>query len=97
MLSELFKEVIEQNKAEIIEAHKQAQAEPVVYKTFVHPKYNLKIAMQITADDVQMNTAMRMSDTHEAVFNSIANIHGDIIAAAKEASKEYALMWVNKL
>lgn len=97
MLSEIFKEVIEQNEAEIIEAHKQAQAEPVVCKTFTYAKYNLKIAMQIAADNVQINTAMRMSDTHEAVFNSIADVHGDIIAAAKEASKEYAFMWVNKL
>ena len=97
MLSKIFKEVIEQNEAEIIEAHKQALVEPIVCKTFTYAKYNLKIAMQIAADYVQMNTAMRMSDTHEAVFNSIADIHGDVIAAAKEASKEYALMWVNKL
>lgn len=97
MLSEIFKEVIEQNEVEIIEAHKQAQAEPVVCKTFTYTKYNLTIAMQIAVDNVQINTAMRMSDTHEAVFNSIADVNGDIIAAAKEASKEYALMWVNKL
>lgn len=97
MLCEIFKEVIEQNKEAIIEAHKQAQAEPVVCRTFTYAKYNMSIAMQIAIDNIQINTAMRVSNTHEAVFNSIADVSEDIIAAAIEASKECTLMWFNKL